>query len=134
MRLSLPATEADKDIIYDSSTGYPYSNEYIYFLSGTSMFKRILANSSANGNVAITTCPESTASPSCPQDKLFSNKITNLTFTFYDINDTQTANAAEARSILFVVNMAKQVYDETITLNNSTRITLRNQWEQIFTA
>lgn len=122
-----PATEADKDIIYDSSTGYPYSNEFIYFLSDNSMYKRILANSSASGNSAITTCPESNASPSCPQDKLFSNKITNLTFTFYDINDAQTTNAAEARSILFVVNMEKEVYDETITLNNSTRITLRNQ-------
>ena len=122
-----PATEADKDIIYDSSTGYPFSNEYIYFLNDNSMYKRILANSNAVGNSAITTCPESNASPSCPKDKLFSSKITNLTFTFYDINDAQTTNAAEARSILFVVNMEKDIYDETITINNSTRITLRNQ-------
>lgn len=122
-----PATDANRDIIYDSSTGYPFSNEFIYFLSGNSMFKRVLANSAASGNTAVTTCPAASATPSCPQDKLFSDKITNLTFTFFDINDAQTADAAAARSILFVVNMEKQVYDETITLNNSTRITLRNQ-------
>jgi len=122
-----PATDVNRDIIYDDTTGYPFSNEFIYFLNGNSMFKRVLANSGASGNTAITTCPAASATSTCPKDKLFSDKITNLTFTFFDINDAQTANAASARSILFVVNMEKQVYDETITLNNSTRITLRNQ-------
>lgn len=122
-----PATETDKDIIYDTSTGYPFSNEYVYFLSGNSMYKRILANSAAAGNSAVTTCPETTASPSCPRDKLFSNKITNLTFTFFDINDAQTTTAADARSVLFEVNMEKEVYGQAITLSNSTRITMRNQ-------
>jgi prepilin-type N-terminal cleavage/methylation domain-containing protein len=122
-----PATDTDRDIIYDNSTGYPFSNEFVYFLDGNSMYKRILANAAASGNTAVTTCPSSVAGPSCPQDKLFSNKITNLTFTFYDINDVQTALAAEARSVLLAVNMEKEVYGETITLNNSTRITMRNQ-------
>lgn len=122
-----PATETDKDIIYDTTTGFPYSNEFVYFLDGNSMYKRVLANTAATGNSAVTTCPEASASPSCPKDKLFTNKATNLTFTFYDINDVQTATAADARSVLFVVNMEKVVYGETLVLNNSTRVTMRNQ-------
>jgi hypothetical protein len=122
-----PAVDADRNILYDTSTGYPYSNEFIYFLDTNSMYKRTLKNTAAAGNSAVTTCPAATASPSCPEDRLFSNKITNLIFTFYDINDTQTANAAEARSVSFVVNMSKLVYGETLSLSNSTRVTLRNQ-------
>lgn len=122
-----PAVDGDKNIIYDSSTGYPFSNEFIYFLDTNSMYKRVLKNTIAPDNVAVSTCPESVASPTCPEDRLFSSKVSNLTFTFYDINDTQTANANEARSVTFVVNMEKKVYGETLTLNNSTRITLRNQ-------
>jgi len=122
-----PAVDANRNILYDSSTGYPYSNEFIYFLDTNSMYKRVLKNTAAAGNVSVTTCPESMVTPSCPEDRLFSDKVTNLTFTFYDINDTQTANATEARSVTFIINMEKKVYGETLTLNNSTRITLRNQ-------
>jgi len=122
-----PAVDSNKNIIYDASTGYPFSNEYIYFLDSNSMYKRVLKNTAATGNAAVTSCPETTATASCPKDRLFSNKITNLTFTFYDSTDTQTANAVEARSVTFVVNMEKKIYGETITLNNSMRITLRNQ-------
>src|SRR5580765_2166085 len=40
-----PAVTSSRDIIYDSNTGNPYRNEYIYFTSGTNMYKRILKNS-----------------------------------------------------------------------------------------
>jgi prepilin-type N-terminal cleavage/methylation domain-containing protein len=52
-----PAVDSSRNIIYDTGTGYPYRNEFIYFISGTNMYKRVLANSSATGNTAKTTCP-----------------------------------------------------------------------------
>jgi prepilin-type N-terminal cleavage/methylation domain-containing protein len=120
-----PAVTSTRDIIYDSSSGYPYRNEFIYFMGGNSMYKRILANASASGNIAKTTCP--TASPSCPKDRLFSSNVSNLTFTFYDASDATTANAAQARSVVLNVSMAKKMFGKNITLSNSTRVTLRNQ-------
>jgi type II secretory pathway pseudopilin PulG len=122
-----PAITSSRDIIYDNSTGNPYRNEFIYFMSGTTMYKRILANTNATGNTAKRTCPAASAGPTCPRDRLFSNNVSNLTFTFYDASDATTANAALARSVVLNVNMAKKNFGKNITLNNSTRVTLRNQ-------
>jgi type II secretory pathway pseudopilin PulG len=121
-----PAIDSSRNIIYDSSTGNPYRNEFIYFLNGTSMYKRILANPSASGNIAKTTCPTGYVTSTCPADRLFSSNVSNLTFTFYDSSDNTTANATQARSVLLTVNMAKKVYGRNVVLNNSTRVTLRN--------
>jgi prepilin-type N-terminal cleavage/methylation domain-containing protein len=122
-----PAITSSRDIIYDNSTGFPYRNEFIYFMSGTTMYKRVLANSNAIGNTAIRTCPSASSSPTCPPDRLFSSNVSNLTFTFYDSSDSTTADAAQARSVVLTVNMAKKIFGKTVTLNNSTRVTLRNQ-------
>jgi prepilin-type N-terminal cleavage/methylation domain-containing protein len=122
-----PATTSGRDIIYDNSTGNPYRNEFIYFMSGTTMYKRVLANSNATGNTAKTTCPVASASPTCPADRVFSTNVSNLTFTFYDTSDSTTADATQARSVVLNVNMAKKSFGKNITLSNSTRVTLRNQ-------
>jgi type II secretory pathway pseudopilin PulG len=122
-----PAVDTSRNIIYDSSTGSPYRNELVYFVSGTNMYKRTLANSSAVGNTAKTTCPKASASSTCPPDRLFSENVTSITFTFYDASDNTTANATSARSVSLSVNLAKKSFSKNITLSNSTRVTLRNQ-------
>jgi prepilin-type N-terminal cleavage/methylation domain-containing protein len=121
-----PATDAARDIIYDSSTNFPYRNEFIYFTTGATMYRRTLKNTDATGNTAITTCPPAIASSSCPSDKEFSKNMNNLTFTFYDINDAATSDPTLARSVNLTVNMTRKVYGKTLTLSNSTRTTLRN--------
>jgi type II secretory pathway pseudopilin PulG len=122
-----PAVDSSRNIIYNSSTGSPYRNELVYFVSGTNMYKRTLANSSAVGNTAKTTCPKASASSTCPPDRLFSENVNSITFTFYDASDSTTANAASARSVSLSVNLAKKSFSKNITLSNSTRVTLRNQ-------
>ena len=122
-----PAIDSTRSIIYDSNTGFPYKNEFIYFASGGNMYKRILANTAAPGNTAVTTCPSALASPTCPPDRLFSANLGNLSFTFYDASGTTTSNASVTRSILLRADMAKRMFGKVITLQNSTRVTLRNQ-------
>lgn len=122
-----PATDINRNIIYDSSSGLPYRNEYIYFTSSTNMYKRILKNPNATGNTATTSCPAANATSTCPPDRLFSSNVSNLTFTFYDAVDNSTSNPALARSVVLQVDMAKKVFGKIITLSNSTRVTLRNQ-------
>jgi prepilin-type N-terminal cleavage/methylation domain-containing protein len=122
-----PAVDSSRSIIYDSSTGNPYRNEYIYFTNGANMYKRILANTNATGNIAKTTCPSSSSGPTCPPDRIFSTNVSNLVFTFYDASDNTTSDAASARSVSLKVDMAKKIYGKNITLSNTTRVTLRNQ-------
>jgi type II secretory pathway component PulJ len=121
-----PAVDSNHNIIYDTTTGSPYRNEFIYFGSGTTMYKRILANSAAVGNTAKTTCPQNLSSSTCPPDRLFSTNASNLSFTFYDASDNTTANATLARSVSLQVDMAKKAFGKNITLSNTTRVTLRN--------
>jgi prepilin-type N-terminal cleavage/methylation domain-containing protein len=122
-----PAVDSSHNIIYNTDTGSPYRNEFIYFNSNGSMYKRVLANPAASGNTALTTCPASKASSSCPPDILFSSNVANLNFTFYDSSGNTTADAASARSVQLQADMSKKSFGRTITLNNSTRVTLRNQ-------
>ena len=121
-----PAIDSSRNIIYNASTGNPYRNEFVYFQSGSKMYKRVLANSAATGNTATTTCPAASSSPSCPPDRLFSSNASNLTFTFYDASDNTTSNATQARSVSLQVDMAKKVFGKNISLSNTTRVTLRN--------
>jgi prepilin-type N-terminal cleavage/methylation domain-containing protein len=122
-----PAIDSSRDLIYNTTTGFPYRNEYIYFMSGNNMYKRVLANTSAVGNTAKRTCPSAASSPTCPKDLLFSNNVSNLSFTLYDASDVTTADATKTRSVLFKVDMAKKIFGKNITLTNATRVTLRNQ-------
>lgn len=122
-----PALDSNRNIIYDTNTGSPYSNEFIYYSSGTNMNKRILKNVDAAGNTAVTTCPSANATATCPADRTFSKRLSNLTFTFYDASNVTTSDATLARSVSLNVDMSEKVFGKTLTLSNSTRTTLRNQ-------
>lgn len=122
-----PATDSSRNIIYDPDTGFPYRNEFIYFISGGSMYKRVLANTAAAGNTAVTSCPSDKSSPSCPPDVLFTDHASNLSFTFYDSSDNTTADATKARSVQLDVSLAQDVFGHNVALSNQSRITLRNQ-------
>lgn len=122
-----PAINSSRNIIYDNNTGFPFRNELIYFTSGTNMYKRVLANASAAGNTATTSCPAAKANSSCPPDRLFSANVSNLKFTFYDAANNTTSDATQARSVALEVDMAKSTFGKNITLINTTRVTLRNQ-------
>ncbi len=119
-----PAVDASRNIIYDTSTGYPYRNEYVYFASGTDLYKRVLKNESAAANIAKTTCPTATAT--CPADRLYSENLQDLQFTMYDAGNAVTATASNARSVKVTVKLGKKVFGRWLELSNSTQITQRN--------
>lgn len=125
--ITTPATTVNRDVIYDSSTGYPYRNELIYFVSGTNLYKRTLKNSAATGNTAKTSCPPASATSNCPADKTYTSYINNLTFTFYDDNNAVTTTPSAARSVKVGVTMSRKSFGKTITFTNSIQATLRNR-------
>lgn len=119
-----PAVTNLRDIIYDTSTGYPYRNEFVYFASGKNLYKRVLKNTNATGNIAVTTCP--TASSSCPLDRLYTSSFEDLQFTFYDSSNVVTTNAALARSVKITVTLSKKVFGRVLEMSGSAQITQRN--------
>lgn len=123
--LTQPAVDSNDNFIYDTLTGYPYQNEVIYFGNGSNMYRRTLANTSATGNVALTTCP-STGS-NCPFDVTLSNNLRNMTFVFFDIDNATTTTIANARTVELTVNLEKKAYGQTVTVQNTTRMSLRNE-------
>ncbi len=121
-----PAITSSRSIIYNPSNNYPYEDELIYFNSGTNLYRRTLKNTNATGSVAVTTCPAASATAACPADSLLSIYLTNLSFTFYDINNVTTPSAALARSISITISLQRKIYGRTIDFTNTIRTTLRN--------
>lgn len=124
--INLPATTANNDIIYNPETGDPYSNEYVYFINDTTLYKRLIKNSAAPGNNISTSCPDSAVSATCPADRKYSRYVDDMTLTFYDNGNNVTSNVSEARSVMVGVTMSRQVFGKNLVLNNSILTKLRN--------
>lgn len=120
-----PATDSADNLLFDDTTGFPYAHEVIYFGSGSTMYRRLLVNSTATGHIQERTCPAGTSG--CAADISLVNNLDNMTFIFYDANNAVTTTPENARSIQITVNLRKKVYGKTITTTNTTRVTMRNE-------
>lgn len=125
--IDLPAINASRDIIYNSSTGYPYDNEVVYYSSGSSIYRRTIVDPSAAGNSIKTSCPPALATSTCPADKKYTSYLTDLTFTFYDDTNNTTADATLARSVQITVKVQRKILGKTVKFDNTIRTTLRNR-------
>ncbi|MGH7156552.1 MAG: prepilin-type N-terminal cleavage/methylation domain-containing protein [Candidatus Saccharimonadales bacterium] len=126
--ISTPATDNSHNYIIDPNSGFPYLNELVYYKSGTSLYRRDLANPSATGNSLMTSCPAALASPSCPADVDMADNFQSMSFTLYDQNGAVTTDTTQARSIAINLNMQRSVFGNIISLNNSIRVALRNKF------
>lgn len=124
--ISTPAVDSSNGFIIDSLSGYPYQNEIVYFASGDTLFKRVLANPSASGNRFKTTCPAALASSACPGDVVMSDNFETMDFKFYNQDNNLTTDLTLARSIEMSIDMQRQSFGKEIVFNNNIRITLRN--------
>lgn len=126
--IAVPAIDADRNYIIDSSTGSPYMNELVYFRSGSILYKRILAHPGATGNSLKTSCPASLATATCPADRKLVDTIKTMTFTLYDQDNATTADPLLARSIKIDLRLERDTFGQPLTYDNSVRITLRNTY------
>lgn len=124
--IAVPALDQNRDYIIDADTGSPYINELVYFKSGTNLYKRVLANPNASGNSLKTSCPEASATPSCPADRKLTENVNNMVFTLYDQDNTLTTDALLARSIRITLNLQRDSFGTPLAVDNSIRVTLRN--------
>lgn len=126
MLITTPAIDSSRNIIYDSETGYPYENELIYFVSARTMYKRVLKNTAATGNQAVTNCPQAQSSTACPADRIFSENVDNIEYTMYDSTNTVVTDPTQAHSVALTIHLSRNVFGKTISLSNTMRVTQRN--------
>jgi len=126
--IAVPAVDAERNYIIDSSTGSPYMNELVYYKSGSILYKRILAHPDATSNNTTTSCPPANASSSCPADRRMAENVDDMVFTLYDQDDAVTTDPLQARSVQIDLDMEKDTFGEPLTFANSIRITLRNAY------
>lgn len=124
--INSPTTDVNNDIIYDVNTGLPYRNELIYFVDGATLYKRTLANSSATGNTAVTSCPEDQVTGSCPVDKKYSKNASDFDFVFYDDLNNVTTDLSLTRSAEITLTMLIKSFGKDVKLASTVYTTLRN--------
>ena len=123
---AVPAIDSTRQYIIDPLTGKPYLNELVYYKSGKKMYKRTLANSAASGNTLKTSCPQATATPSCPADVFLAENFESMFFTLYDQDNNIITDPLLARSVAINLTMQTDTFGAPLTLDTSIRTTLRN--------
>ena len=123
--LATSAQDSHGNILFDDQADYiTTKNNFIYFLKGGTLYKRILA-ATKTGNSAVTTCPVAIATGSCPADKTVLTNVSSLTVQYYDTLNQQV-DPANARSIQLNVQLKQTSFGQQITANYSTRMVFRN--------
>ncbi|CAN5119893.1 hypothetical protein BH09PAT3_BH09PAT3_2810 [soil metagenome] len=123
--LATAATTTNGTIIFTDAANYiTTKNNIVYFVSGGTLYKRILAASVA-GNGAKTTCPASKITASCPGDKELLHNVTSFTVTYLD-GSNNSVIPTDARSVELSLTATKTQYKKSQSASYTTRMVFRN--------
>ncbi len=123
--LAKVATDSSGNAIYQDTSNYvTLKDDEVYFLSGTTLYRRTLA-SGEDGDTAVTTCPKSDATSSCPADTVIATNVTNWQVTYYDANNSVTT-PANARSVQVSITISTPYGTEPVSASYTTRMVFRN--------
>lgn len=124
--LAKVATTADNNVIFSDPTQYVTEKDNIvYYVADKKLYRRVIAADDPN-TAAVTTCPQATASESCPADSKVGEDITAFSATYYDAND-QVVTPDEARAVQLSVTVSQTKGGEDITASYTTRMVFRNE-------
>ena len=123
--LAIAAQDSSHNIIFDDAHDYiSAKNNIIYYVSGSSLYRRILAAPNS-GNAALTTCPPGSASASCPADADVLDNISAFAVQYYG-SDGSVATPTTAHSVQLSVTLLQHKYNHDITAQYATRMVFRN--------
>jgi prepilin-type N-terminal cleavage/methylation domain-containing protein len=124
--LAKAAVDSGNNIIFSDPAKYiSQKDNEIYYLSGTTLYRRTLASTSA-GDAAVTTCPPADATSSCPADLTIATGVTRLTFTYYDASNNSVA-PENARSVEIDITISSLQGGQTVSATYSARMVFRNE-------
>lgn len=123
--LAKTAVTSGNTVIFSDPSNYiTQKDNAIYYLSGTTLYRRILESTDAS-DAATTTCPPSAATSSCPADKTIATGVKTFTVTYYDA-DNNVVTPANARSVQLAITLTTKQNTQTISASYSTRMVFRN--------
>ncbi len=78
-----PSVDTSKNIVLNGAI--TYQDDVVLYLNGTTkqLLARTIANASAANNRAVTSCPPSLASQSCPADAVIADDISSVTMRYF---------------------------------------------------
>ncbi len=121
-----PATDSDINIIYNEDTGDPFTNEFVYYVDDNlSLRKRLIRNDAAVGNSTKTTCPEGATSPTCPEDRDYTDYVSDFSFVFYDTANN-VVDAANAEFVEVSITLERKVFGKTVSQTSTVTVKPRN--------
>lgn len=123
--LAVPAENNSRDLIFDSSGEDPRTNEIVYFVENGTLKIRSLANSSAPGNFAVTSCPLASATSSCPVDVTLSSNLASFAIQYRDDTDAVTATPADATSVRITLTLENSRGNQPIQVTKELRLSVR---------
>lgn len=119
------ATDKSNTVIYSDPSKYiTQKDNEIYFLSGTTLYRRTLTSSSAN-DAAVTTCPAADATSACPADSVIATGVSNFTVTYYDASEN-IVTPSSARSVQLSITLSSSTGGKKASATYSTRMVFRN--------
>lgn len=127
--IAVPAINSTDNYIIDTETGAPYNNELVYFKDGNVLYKRTLAHPEATGNTLVTSCPEASATSTCPADRELARYVDDMIFTLYDQDNNTTSDPLLARSVKIALSMSRETFGSPLELENNIQVTLRNRFQ-----
>jgi hypothetical protein len=128
--LAVPSRTASGDLIYiDGLHAQLYTDDVIFYLDDATnrLFRRRIANTSAPGNAAVTTCPPALASPSCPPDAEVVDDVANLNVSYLDANNNTVTLPSGTEAVKYTVTETRTINGKQFTGTYSTIATLRNK-------
>jgi len=124
--LAKVAVDSSNNIIFSDPSKYiSQKDNEVYFLSGSTLYRRTLESDSAN-DAATTTCPAAVASSSCPADTVVATNVANWSVTYYDASGV-VVSPTDARAVQISVTLNSKLNAQTISASYTTRMVFRNE-------
>lgn len=106
-------------------------NNIIYFVSGTTLYKRILtapaALSTCGTSYVKQNCPSANATASCPADIVMTDKINTFSVTYYDVNNAVITTPELAEKVKVDLQLKDKAYAEDIYATSSITLKKLNE-------
>jgi hypothetical protein len=101
-------------------------NNTIYFVNSGKLFKRVLTAPSSLGVCGNLyqkqTCPSANATPTCPPDKMLSDKLNTFAITYYDTGNNVVTSPELAERIKVDIQLKDKAFAEDIYANSSATL------------
>ena len=113
------------NIVFSDPASYTsQKNNQIYFVSNGVLYRRILAASVAN-NKLKTSCPSSSASTSCPADRVLARNVSNFQVKYFNSENSEVS-PSHARSVEISLTLSRRKFSQLIQSVYKTRMVFRN--------